>query len=66
MQNAKQKTMPLPFMKNWLQDFAYRISVGFNVPLLSILLVTLIAVLTVSYFALKAAFSNPVNSLRYE
>jgi len=53
-------------MKNWLQDFAYRINVGLDVPILSIILVTLIAIITVSYYALKTASANPVDSLRYE
>jgi putative ABC transport system permease protein len=61
-------SMPAGFliMKNWLLDFAYRINIGLDIPLLSIFLVGTIAVLTVSYFALKAAFANPVDSLRYE
>lgn len=53
-------------MKNWLQDFAFRINVGLDIPLLSILSVTFIAIITVSFYAIKASLTNPVNSLRYE
>jgi putative ABC transport system permease protein len=53
-------------MNNWLQEFAYRISVGLDIPLLSMVSVTIIALITVSYYAVKVAFTNPVNALRYE
>lgn len=50
----------------WLKDFAYRIEVGPLVFIGSALLAIVIAWGTVSYQALKAAASNPVDSLRYE
>jgi putative ABC transport system permease protein len=53
-------------MHRWLQDFAYRISIGWEVFALAALLATGIAVLTVSFQAVKAALANPVNSLRSE
>lgn len=53
-------------MARWLEHFAYRIEIGWSVFLLSGLLAMLIAQLTVSYQALKAAAANPVESLRYE
>jgi putative ABC transport system permease protein len=53
-------------MSKWLQDFAYKVSIGPLVFLLSACLTLLIAVLTVSYHSLKAALANPVDSLRYE
>jgi putative ABC transport system permease protein len=53
-------------MSRWLQDFAYKISIGPMIFLLSAGLSVLIAMLTVSYHSLKAAFANPVDSLRYE
>lgn len=52
--------------KQWLQGFAYRISVGVDVFLFSAFLAFIIALLTVSYQAVKAARANPVDSLRYE
>jgi putative ABC transport system permease protein len=61
-------SVPIGFliMKNWLQDFAFRINVGVDIPLLSILSVTLIALITVSFYAIKTSLTNPVDSLRYE
>jgi putative ABC transport system permease protein len=53
-------------MNQWLQDFAYRISVGLGAFLLAGGVALLIAVLTVSYQATKAAIANPVEALRYE
>jgi len=53
-------------MKNWLQDFAYRISMGWWVFLLSSVIALIIAVLTVSFHAVKAAVSDPAKSLHYE
>jgi hypothetical protein len=53
-------------MRGWLQDYHYRIGLGLPVFLLAAAVSVLIAQLTVSYQALKAARINPVNSLRYE
>ncbi len=53
-------------MNNWLQNFAYRISIGWTVFLMSGLIALLIAITTVSSQAIKAAISNPIKSLRYE
>jgi putative ABC transport system permease protein len=54
------------FMKNWLEDFAYRIEFPFWVLLGSAILAVLIALITVSSQALRAASADPVKSLRYE
>ncbi len=54
------------FMNNWLQQYAYRTSLDWWVFLIAGILVMLIALLTVSAMAVKAAFSNPVKSLRNE
>jgi putative ABC transport system permease protein len=54
------------FMKNWLQDFAYRIEIEWSVFVLAGLMALIIALVTVGYQAVKAAISNAVNSLRYE
>jgi putative ABC transport system permease protein len=50
----------------WLEDFAYRVSVGPSVFLLAGLLALIIALVTVSFQAFKAASADPVESLRYE
>lgn len=53
-------------MHIWLQDFAYRTSIGATVFILSGVLAVAVAFLTVAYQAIKAATSNPVNALKYE
>ena len=53
-------------MDRWLQDFAYRIELGPGIFLLGGALALAIALLTVSYQAVKAATANPVDALRYE
>jgi putative ABC transport system permease protein len=53
-------------MRQWLQDFAYRIEIGWWVFVLSGGIALMIALLTVSYQAVKAAIANPVDALRYE
>ena len=50
----------------WLENFAYRIEVAWWVLPIAGLLTITIAWLTVSYHAIKAALSNPVDALRYE
>ena len=53
-------------MSHWLQSFAYRVSVSIWVFLLSTVMAMLVAVVTVSFKAVKAAIANPVEALRYE
>ncbi|MEP6712337.1 MAG: ABC transporter permease [Ferruginibacter sp.] len=53
-------------MNNWLQDFAFRVDIGWWVFALAGIIALLIAVLTVSSQAIKAAVANPVKSLRTE
>ena len=53
-------------MNKWLEDFAYRTEIGIRVFLLAGLVVLIIALITVSFQAIKAATANPVKSLRYE
>ena len=54
------------FMNGWLQDFAYRISIPVWVFFVAGILAITIALITVSFQALKAALSNPVKNLRTE
>lgn len=53
-------------MSKWLEDFAYRIEIGWGVFVLAGLLAMLIAFLTVGYQSVKAALLNPVESLKSE
>lgn len=53
-------------MNNWLQDFAYRINIGWWMFVLAGLIAVVIALITVSFQAIKAAVANPVKSLRTE
>jgi putative ABC transport system permease protein len=53
-------------MTQWLQDFAYRISIGWWMFAAAGLLALLTAFLTTSYHAFKAATANPIKSLRTE
>lgn len=50
----------------WLQTFAYKIDVGIWTALIGGSLVLLVALLTVSWQAVRAAIANPVDSLRDE
>ncbi len=54
------------FMRMWLQNFAYHIDMEIWIFLLSGIVTTLIALLTIIYQAVKAANTNPVNALKYE
>lgn len=53
-------------MHNWLQDFAYRIFLNWWIFLLAGISAILIALITVSFQAVRAAVTNPVKSLRTE
>ncbi len=53
-------------MNQWLQDFAYRININAWIFIAAGLLATAIAIISVSLQAIKAAFANPVKSLRTE
>ena len=53
-------------MSTWLQNFAYRIGLGIDTFVFSALLALAIALMTVTYQAVKAAVANPVDSLKYE
>jgi putative ABC transport system permease protein len=53
-------------MHNWLQDYTYHVEIQWWIFLLAGILTVLIAIITVSYQAIKAAIANPVKSLRSE
>lgn len=54
------------FMSGWLEDFAYRITISWWTFALAGILALGIAMITVSYQAIRAAVRNPVKSLRTE
>ena len=60
--------MPIAWyvMSQWLQNFAYQITMGWWTFILVGMLALVIALLTVSFQSIKAALANPVESLRYE
>ncbi|MEJ7829509.1 MAG: FtsX-like permease family protein, partial [Segetibacter sp.] len=53
-------------MNKWLEDFAYRINISLWVFVIAGIAAIVIALITVSFQAVKAALSNPVKSLRTE
>jgi putative ABC transport system permease protein len=53
-------------LQNWLQDFAYRISIPWLAFIGAALLALIVALVTVSIQAIRAALANPVKSLRTE
>jgi putative ABC transport system permease protein len=50
----------------WLNDFAFRINIGWWVFVIAGVSALMIALITVSFQAIKAALMNPVKSLRSE
>ena len=54
------------FMNKWLDNFAYKVHLGWIIFLIAGSVAVAIALLTVSYQAIKAAVANPVKSLRTE
>jgi len=60
----------LPFawylMDKWLSNFAYRISLTYDIFLITVALSLVIALITVSYQAIRAALTNPIRVLKYE
>ncbi len=65
---ANALAWPLAYliMHKWLQNFAYRIHIGIGTFVLAGALALVIALLTVSFQAVKAAASHPADTLRYE
>jgi putative ABC transport system permease protein len=54
------------FMNRWLEDFAFRIHIGWGIFIAAGSLAIFIALVTVSFQAIKAATANPVESLKTE
>lgn len=53
-------------MSVWLQQFSYRVAIGWQVFIFAAITTTLVAMLTVSFQAAKAAIANPAKNLRTE
>jgi putative ABC transport system permease protein len=53
-------------MRNWLSGFAYRTSIQWEIFALAAGLALGIALVTVSYQAVKSALINPARALKYE
>jgi len=53
-------------MNSWLQSYNYRVAINWEIFLLAGLMAIAIALITVSFQAIKAALANPVKSLRTE
>lgn len=65
---ANMFACPMAFFlsRKWLQGFAYRIPLGWEIFIFALVFSFGLALLTISYQAIKAARANPVESLRYE
>jgi len=61
-------TAPVAYylMNDWLTDFEYRVDIGALPLIVSVLLAGIVALITVSFQAIKAASVNPVETLRNE
>jgi putative ABC transport system permease protein len=53
-------------MDSWLKNYSFRIEVGWGVLVFAILFCVSIALLTISYHAIRVAIANPSKALRYE
>ena len=53
-------------MNKWLQNFAYRVDMGWWIFAIAALFAIVVTLATISYQAIKAAVANPVKSLRSE
>jgi putative ABC transport system permease protein len=53
-------------MSQWLQSFEYRVAIGLSVFVWAGALSLVIALLTISYQAIKAAWTRPADTLKYE
>ena len=53
-------------LRTWLQNFYYRITIGFELFLFAAVLVMLIAFVSISYQSIKAALTDPATAIRYE
>ena len=53
-------------LNNWLDEFAYKTSIGANVFIIAFVSIFIVTLAAVSFQAIRAALANPVKSLRSE
>jgi putative ABC transport system permease protein len=53
-------------MQKWLEDYAYRIEISLQVFLFSATVVILIAIVTISFHAIRSSLTNPIHNLKNE
>ncbi|WP_422082903.1 ABC transporter permease [Ulvibacterium sp.] len=53
-------------MNNWLQSFAYKINIGWEIFVISLMVILGLTLLTISYESIRASIEKPTKSLRYE
>ncbi|MBN1820823.1 MAG: ABC transporter permease [Prolixibacteraceae bacterium] len=53
-------------LNNWLQKYYYRINFGLTILVISVLIAAFVIFASVSYYSLKAALTNPSETLKYE
>jgi len=65
---ANMIALPIAYvlMNQWLQDYAYPVTMDWWIFLMAIFISIIIAILTVSYQSVRVALTNPVNSLKYQ
>jgi putative ABC transport system permease protein len=65
---ASVLALPVGYLiaRNWLENFAYRTSIGIVVFVLAVVIAITVTLLTISYQAWYTARMNPVESLKYE
>lgn len=54
------------FMRKWLNNFPYRVDIGWWVFVIAFLIAAVVVLLTVSIHSIKASRINPVDAIRYE
>ncbi len=53
-------------LDRWLENFAYRISIEWTAFVFSVIIITVIAFISISYQLIKTTKINPVDTLKYE
>jgi len=51
-------------MQKWIENYAYRIKINWDIFILAGIIGILIAILTISYQSIRAAYTNPIDKLR--
>ncbi|HEY9009078.1 MAG TPA: ABC transporter permease [Ohtaekwangia sp.] len=65
---AAALSLPIAYisMRQWLEEYTYRISLSWILFVLPVLVVLAIALITISFQVLRAAMTNPADTLKYE